>query len=84
MIMASPIVSFFEPFLKMLAGPGFQHATFERFAEMMEDRDNIELLIIEIERRSQTQRDEDKEEKRRRKELRREAKQKRKALRGKQ
>jgi hypothetical protein len=84
MIAASPIVSFFEPFLRMIGGPRFDHATFERFACLMEDRDNVELLIIEIERKNQEQRERTREEKRRRKELRREARRRRKELRGNQ
>ena len=83
MIAATPVVSFFEPLLQALTGPGFGKNAFQRFAELMEDRDNVEVLIIEIERKSQEYRAREKEEKRRLKELKREAKTRRKALRAK-
>lgn len=73
MIAASPFVQFFEPFLKSLMGPGFEHASYQRFAEMMEDRENLDLLIIEIERENQRARDAEKQEKLRRKQLKKEA-----------
>ncbi|MHC4469900.1 MAG: hypothetical protein ACYTDY_03805 [Planctomycetota bacterium] len=82
MIAASPIVSFFEPFFQMLAGTGYDHTVYERFARMLEERrETVELLIIEIERKNQEQRALERDEKRRRKALRREAKEKRRALR---
>ena len=81
MIAASPFVSFFEPFLKTLMGRGFEHASYQRFAEMMEDRDNLELLIIEIERQNQSKREAEKQEKLRLKRLKKEARQKRRELR---
>ena len=81
MIAASPIVSFFEPFLKGLFGPGYEQASFRRFAELLEDRDNLELLIIEIERENQRQRETEKQEKLRRKALKQEARAKRRELR---
>ena len=80
MIAASPIVHFFETFLQGLAGPGYEHALYRRFAEMMESRDNLERFIIAIERRNQEQSARDREEKARRKALQREAKAQRKAL----
>ena len=81
MIAAAPIVSFFEPLIQALTGPGFGTNAYQRFAEMMEDRDNVELLIIEIERKNQDDRARMKEEKRRLKELKKEARARRKALR---
>ena len=80
MIAASPFVSFFEPFLKSLMGPGFDHAVYKRFAEMLEDRDNLELLIIEIERENQRMRETEKQEKLRKKQLAKEAREKRREL----
>lgn len=80
MIAASPIVSFFEPIVKGMAGPGFEHASYKRFAELMENRDNLELLIIEIERANQRQQAIEKEEKKKRKALKKEAKRKRREL----
>jgi hypothetical protein len=81
MVAASPIVHFFEPFLQSLMGPGYEHRAYKRFAEMMEDRDSIERLIIAIERRNQEQKTLEREEKARQKALKREAKEKRKVLR---
>ena len=81
LIFASPIVSFFEPFLRSLFGPGYDQKSYQRFAELMEDRSNLELLIIEIERANQRQKDTEKEEKRRRKELKKEARARRRELR---
>ena len=77
---ASPFVSFFEPFLKSLVGPGFEHGSYQRFAEMMENRDNVELLIIEIERENQRAKDAERQEKFRRKQLKKEARAKRREL----
>ncbi len=81
MIAASPLVEMFEPFFRALVGPRYQHAYYRRFAEMLEDRDTVERLIIEIERKSQDFRARLKEEKRRARRLKREAREKRKALR---
>jgi len=81
MIMASPIAHFFEPFLQSLIGPGYGHRIYERFAEMMEDRENFERLIIAIERENQAAKVVEREEKAKRKALKLEAKEKRKALR---
>jgi hypothetical protein len=81
MIAASPIVHIFEPFLKGLMGPGFEHAAYKRFAVMMEDRESVERLVIAIERQSQVASEKEREEKAHRKALKREAKEKRKALR---
>ena len=81
MIAASPIAHFFEPFLQYLMGPGYEHAIYKRFAGLMEDRENVERLIIAIERMSQKASELEREEKAKRKALKREAKEKRKALR---
>ena len=81
MIAASPFVSFFEPFLKSLMGPGFEHASYKRFAVLMENRENLELLIIAIERENQRAKDAEKQEKLRRKQLKKEARRKRRELR---
>jgi hypothetical protein len=80
LIAASPIVSFFEPFFRGLLGKNYSHADYRLFAELMEDRDNLERLVIEIERKSQEAKEREQEEKARRKALKREAKEKRKAL----
>ena len=80
MIAASPFVAFFEPFLKGLAGPGFEHSIYKRFAALLEDRDNLELLVIEIERCNQRQKDAEKQEKIRRKQLKKEARARRREL----
>lgn len=79
MIAASPLVSFFGPFFK--ASVGFDGEDFQRFAELMENRDNLERLIIEIERANQAASDREQEEKRRLKALKKEAKERRRALR---
>lgn len=79
MIAASPLVAFFGPFFK--ASVGFDGDDFRRFAELMENRDNLELLIVEIERASQKATDRQREEKLRRKALRKETKERRRALR---
>ena len=81
MIAASPFVHYFEPFLKGMMGPGFGHRAYKQFAEMMEDRDNVERLIVAIERRNQAEKAKESEEKAHRKALKREAKANRKALR---
>ncbi len=81
MIAAGPIAHFFEPFLQHLIGPGYEHAVYKRFAGLMEDRDNVERMIIAIERENQAARVLEREEKAKRKALKREAKEKRKALR---
>ena len=80
MVAASPFVAFFEPFLKSMMGPGFEHASYKRFAEMMEDRENLDLLVIEIERESQRTREAEKQEKLRRKQVKKEARATRRAL----
>ena len=81
MIMASPIVHFFEPFLQSLMGPGYGHRAYDRFAGMMEDRETIERLVVAIERENQAAQVVERAEKEKRKALKREAKEKRKALR---
>jgi hypothetical protein len=81
MIMATPIVHFFEPFLQSLMGPGFGIKAYERFATMMEDRETVERLLIAIERQNQAAKDVEREEKAKHKALKLEAKEKRKALR---
>lgn len=81
MIMATPIVHFFEPFLQSLMGPGFGIKAYERFASMMEDRENVERMLITIERHNQAAQEVEREEKAKRKALKLEAKEKRKALR---
>jgi hypothetical protein len=53
MIAASPVVHVFESFFQAFGGGGWKHTTYQRFAELMEDRDNVERLIVAIERRSQ-------------------------------
>lgn len=53
MIAASPVVHVFEGFFQAFAGAGWQHGVYQRFAEMMGDRDNVERLIVTIERQSQ-------------------------------
>ena len=80
MIASSPIVQFLEPFIRSMFGEGYEHPLYERFAGLMEKRENLERLIITIERKSQEFQDRQKEEKKRRKALKREAKERRKAL----
>jgi hypothetical protein len=80
MIAASPFVAFFEPFLKGLVGPGFEHSIYRRFSELLEDRDNLELLVIEIERENQKMKEAERAEKARRKQLKKEAKARRREL----
>jgi hypothetical protein len=81
MVAASPIVHFLEPFFRGLVGPGYEHALYRRFANIIEDRANVERLIIEIERRNQDFREHEREEKRRRKELKIRLREEKKALR---
>lgn len=81
MIAASPIVHFFEPFLQSLVGPGYGHQAYKRFAELMENRETVERLIIAIERENQAVKERESEEKAQRKALKKEAKAQRKALR---
>jgi hypothetical protein len=80
MIMASPLVSFFEPFIKGMLGKNFTYEDYRRFAELMESRENLELLVVAIERKSQDAKAREKDEKAKLKALKREAKEKRKAL----
>ena len=88
MVAASPIVHFLEPFFQGLVGTGYEHRLFKQFSELLEKRETIELLIIEIERANQDFRARLKEEKKRRRELKqrmkRERKELRRAARGKQ
>ncbi len=73
MVAASPIVHVFEPFLQGFAGPGYSHAIYRRFAELLENRDNVERLIVTIERESQEEQDRRRAERRAAKARRREA-----------
>ncbi len=81
MVVASPFVHFFEPFFKGLVGEGYEHRLYTRFAELIAERENVERLIIEIERRNQDQKARQDEEKRRRKDLKRLLKEQTRALR---
>jgi hypothetical protein len=74
LIFTSPVVHVFESFLQALAGPGWRHVLFARFAELLEDRANVDRLVIAIERRSQEQREHLRAEKARQKALKQEAK----------
>ena len=79
MVAASPIVHVFETFLQSLAGPGYRHALYKRFAEMLEDRDNVERLIVAIERENQENAARERVERTRRKRRRRVARARRRA-----
>jgi len=79
MIAASPIIHVFESFLKGLAGPGYRHALYQRFAELLEDRKNVERLIVAIERESQQNTARERVERTRRKRRRRVARARRRA-----
>lgn len=81
LLVASPAVDFFEPFIRGLVGRGFTYADFRRFAELMEERDNLETLVVEIERANQRAKEREKAEKERKRALKREVREQRKALR---
>jgi hypothetical protein len=81
MVVASPFVHFFEPFLKGLVGEGYEHKLYNRFADLLADRENVERLVIEIERQNQDQKARESEEKRHRKELKRALREQKRALR---
>ena len=82
MVAASPIVHFLEPFFQSLVGTGYEHKLFEQFTELLEKRETVELLVIEIERANQAMKAKLKDEKKQRKELKRRMKEERKASRG--
>jgi len=63
LIAASPIVHFFESALQTFFGPEYAHAAYRRFAELLEDRDTVERLIVAIERRNQERQTKEREEK---------------------
>ena len=87
MIAASPVVATLEPFFRGLIGKTFtyadqrRYADYRRFAELMENRENLEALIVEVERANQRQKDLDRAEKDKRKALKRELREKKRALR---
>jgi len=81
LLVASPIVHFFEPFLQALMGPGYQHDLYKRFATLLENRENVERLIIEIERENQRVKEIERVEKRRQKEIRKQLREQKRALR---
>jgi len=81
MIMASPLVATLEPFVRGMIGKSFTYADYRRFAELMENRENLEVLIVEVERANQLKKDAERAEKEKRKALRRELREKKKALR---
>ncbi len=69
----SQALYFFEPMVRAL----FAVPDYERFAAMMERRENVEALLVAIERRDQTERRADKERRKREREE-RDARRKRK------
>jgi len=81
MIAASPFVATLEPFVRGMLGKTFTYADYRRFAELMENRENFETLIVEVERANQRQMDAERAEKEKRKALRRELREKKRAIR---
>jgi hypothetical protein len=81
MHLGSPVVGALEPLLQGMLGRGFTYESYRRFFEIVEDREHYELLIVEIERENQREKEREREEKARLRETKRKLRERKQELR---